>query len=67
MVLISAFEYLASRMRFILFVSELKGALCCDSANTYFFCGIYIAPKDGGIVAVNGHISAMAVKAKGSD
>ena len=34
--LISALEYLASRMRFILFVSALKGALCCDSANTYF-------------------------------
>ena len=29
-------EYLAPRMRFILFVSELKGALCCDSANTSF-------------------------------
>ena len=37
MVLISDLEYLASRMRFILFVSELKGALCCDSANTSFF------------------------------
>ena len=36
MVLILDLEYLASRMRFILFVSELKGALCCDSANTSF-------------------------------
>ena len=36
MVLISALEYLASSMRFIIFVSELKGALCCDSANTSF-------------------------------
>ena len=36
MVLISAFEYLASRMRFIFFVSALKGTLCCDSANTSF-------------------------------
>ena len=36
MVLISPLEYLASRMRFILFLSELKGALCCDSANTSF-------------------------------
>ena len=62
MVLISALEYLASRMRFILFVSDLKGALCSDSG-----CGIYIAPKDGGIVPVNVHVSAMAVKTKGSD
>ena len=36
MVLISALEYLASRMRFILFVAESKGALCCDSANISF-------------------------------
>ena len=36
MVLISALEYLALRMRFILFVSELKYALCCDIANTLF-------------------------------
>ena len=36
MVLISDLEYLASRMRFSIFVSELKGALCCDSANTSF-------------------------------
>ena len=36
MVLISALEYLASRMRFILFVSELKGALYCYSANALF-------------------------------
>ena len=36
MVLISALEYLASRMRFIIFVSELKGALFYDSANTFF-------------------------------
>ena len=34
--LISALEYLASTIRFILFVSELKGVLCCDSANTSF-------------------------------
>ena len=31
-----ALEYLASRMRFILFVSEFKGAFYCDSANTSF-------------------------------
>ena len=36
MVLISALEYLASRMRFILYLSELKGALCRDRANTSF-------------------------------
>ena len=36
MVLISALEYLKSRMRSIIFVSALKGALCCDSANTSF-------------------------------
>ena len=36
MVLISALEYLASRICFILFVSALKGALCCDSAKTSF-------------------------------
>ena len=36
MALISDLEYLASRIRFILFVSALKGALCCDSANTSF-------------------------------
>ena len=36
MVLISALEYLALKMRFILFVSELKGVLYCDSANTSF-------------------------------
>ena len=35
-ILVSALEYLISRMRFILFVSSLKGALCCDSANTSF-------------------------------
>ena len=34
--LLSALENLASRIRFILFVSALKGALCCDSANTSF-------------------------------
>ena len=34
--LISALEYLALRMRFILFVSALKGALCCDSASSSF-------------------------------
>ena len=32
----SASDYLASRMRFILFVLELKGALYCDRANTLF-------------------------------
>ena len=36
MVLILALEYLASRMHFIIFVSELNGALCCDSANISF-------------------------------
>ena len=36
MVLISALEYLASRMHYILFVSELNGGFCCDSANTSF-------------------------------
>ena len=36
MVLRSAFVYLALRMRFILLVSELNGALYCDSANTSF-------------------------------
>ena len=36
MVLLLALEYLASRMRLILFVSGLKVALCCDSANTSF-------------------------------
>ena len=36
MVLRSALEYLVSRMRFIIFVSELKGALYCDSANKPF-------------------------------
>ena len=36
MVLISDLEYLVSRMRFIIFVSALKGALCCDSTNTSF-------------------------------
>ena len=61
MVLISALEYLASRIRFILFVSALEGALCCDSANTSFAVES-MSPKDGGIVPVNGHVSAMAVK-----
>ena len=56
--LISALEYLASRIRFILFVSALKGALCC---------GIYVAPRDGGIVPVNGHVNPMDVNAMGSD
>ena len=36
MVLILALEYLESRIRFIPFVSALKGAFCCDSANTLF-------------------------------
>ena len=36
MVLIQALEYLSSRMRFILFVSELKVELCCVSTNTSF-------------------------------
>ena len=30
-------------------------------------CGIYITPRDGGIVPVNGHVSPMDVNAKGSD
>ena len=34
--LIYALEYLALRMRFILFDSQLKGALCCYSADTLF-------------------------------
>ena len=34
--LIPALEYLASRIRFIIFVLALKGALCCDSTNTSF-------------------------------
>ena len=36
MVLILDLEYLASRMSFILFVSESKGALYGDSANASF-------------------------------
>ena len=36
MVLRSALVYLSPRMRFILLVSELNGALYCDSANTSF-------------------------------
>ena len=36
MVLRSALEYLSSRMRFILLVSALKGALYCDNENTMF-------------------------------
>ena len=36
MVLISAFVYLASSMRFIILVSELNGALHRDSKNTSF-------------------------------
>ena len=36
MVLIYDFEYLASRMHFILFVSEMKGAFYCNSANKSF-------------------------------
>ena len=32
-----------------------------------FCCGIYVAPRDGGIVPVNGHIAPMDVNAKGSD
>ena len=36
MVLISLLEYLASRMRLILFVPELKGVLFYDSANVSF-------------------------------
>ena len=67
MVLGSAFVYLASRIRFILLVSELNCALYCDSTNTSFCCGIYVAPRDGGIVPVNGHVSAMYVNFKGSD
>ena len=30
-------------------------------------CGIYVAPKDGGIIPVNGRVSAMDVNDKGSD
>ena len=30
-------------------------------------CGIYVAPRDGGIVPVNGHVNPMDVNAKGSD
>ena len=67
MVSISALEYLASRIRFIIFVSELKGALCCDSANTSFVVEYISRQRNGDIVPVNGHVSAMAVKAKGSD
>ena len=31
------------------------------------FCGIYVAPRDGGIVLVNGHVSVMDVNAKDAD
>ena len=34
MVLRSYSVYIASRMRFIIFISELNGALYCDNANT---------------------------------
>ena len=67
MVLISALEYLASRIRFILFVSALKGALCCSSANISFAVESMSRQRDGGIVPVNGHIAPMDVNAKGSD
>ena len=66
MVLRSAFGYLASRMRFIILVSELKGVLYYNSANTLFFVESMLR-HDGGIVPVNGHISAMDGNAKGSD
>ena len=36
MVLRSAFVYLEYRMRFVILVSELNGALYCDSENTWF-------------------------------
>ena len=36
MALILAFEYLSSKMRFSIIVTELKGALCYDSVNTFF-------------------------------
>ena len=64
MVLIPALEYLASRMHFILFVSELKGALCCDSANTSFVVESMSRQGVGGIVPVNGHVNPMDVNAK---
>ena len=31
------------------------------------FCGIHVAPRDGGIAPVNCYVSAMYVNAKGSD
>ena len=36
-------------------------------AQTHLFCGIYVAPRDGGIVPVNGHVNPMDVNDKGSD
>ena len=44
---------------FILFLSELKGALCCDSASISFAVEYMSRQRDGGIVPVNGHVSAM--------
>ena len=67
MILESLLEYLALMMRLNIFVSELKGMLQYDSKKHIVCCGISVAPRDGGIVPVNVHVSAMDVNAKGSD
>ena len=66
MVLISDLEYLASRMRFILFVSALKGA-CAVIAQTHILLWNLCRAKGGGIVPVNCHVNPMDVNAKVSD
>ena len=37
---------------------------CAVIAQTHFLLWIYVSPKDGDIVPVNGHVSAMVVKSR---
>ena len=64
-ILRSAFVYLALRVHFIILVSELNGALYCDSANTSFFVE-YISRLGMVIVLVNVHFSAVDENSKGA-
>ena len=63
----SDFSFLASRMRFIRLVYELKGAFFWRE-HKYIVCGgVHVAPLDDGIVPVIGHVIDMDVNDKGDD
>ena len=46
---------------------RVESCIVLRQRNYIVCCGIYVASRDGGIVPVNGHVSAMGDNAKGCD